>query len=137
MPKAPPAKKQSLDEIYIALEKLASRFVPPLKSGGAAVPGKRHAHFVIPRAVSVPGAYGGRPVELEVASLILQKDYVGFYCMPVYMNAQLRAKLSPALLKLLKGKTCFHVKQLDPALTKDIETAIQEGIAFYKSRGWL
>jgi hypothetical protein len=36
------------------------------------------------------------------------------------MNDATRKKLSPDLLKLLKGKTCFHVKALDVGLRKDI-----------------
>jgi hypothetical protein len=41
------------------------------------------------------------------------------------------------LLKLLKGKTCFHLKQLDDGLRRDIEAALEVGTKSYKDRGWL
>jgi len=48
-----------------------------------------------------------------------------------------KRKLSPALLKLLQGKTCFHVKAMNEELKKDIEAALVLGIQAYRERGWL
>jgi len=33
----------------------------------------------------------------------------------------------PELLKLLKGKSCFHIKQLDANLEKQIKEALEKG----------
>jgi hypothetical protein len=33
----------------------------------------------------------------------IQKGYVGFYFMPIYVNPALRSKLAPSLKKLLKS----------------------------------
>lgn len=57
--------------------------------------------------------------------------------MPIYVEPGLKKKLSPSLTKLLQGKTCFHIKKLDDDLLKHIETALDEGVNLYKSRGWL
>jgi hypothetical protein len=65
-----------------------------------------------------------------MAAVILQKDFVGFYVICVYRNEAVEKKLSPALLELLKGKTCFHVKKPDDRLRKDI------GEKIYRERGW-
>jgi hypothetical protein len=79
---------------------------------------------------------GRKYPELCFASLLVQKGYVGFYYFPVYMNNTLKAKLSPALLHCLKGKTCFHINNNDPDLYKQIFDALQAGRNFYSSRGW-
>jgi len=90
---------------------------------------------MVPKPVAIPGAYGGKPVDLQMAAVIL--GYVGFYLMCIYMNEGTKKKLSPALLKLLKGKTCFHVKTLDDGLRKDIQVALGLGTKVYRERGCL
>ena len=61
----------------------------------------------------------------------------GFYFMPVYAEADLKAVFAPELLKLLKGKSCFHIKKLDPALLDQIKSALQVGYEAYQARGWV
>ena len=129
----------SLENAFTELHRLFSAQIPPFELGGdeqGMFRGKRNFHLVVPKAVVVPGAYG-KPTKLAMASLIMQKGYVGFYFMPVYMNGPLKAKLSPALVKLLKGKTCFHVKKLDAALLTDIAEALRLGTSCYRERGWV
>jgi hypothetical protein len=131
------AKSDSLDAIFDSLLDLLSRYSPPLESSGGKVRAKRDFHLTIPKAASVPGSYGGKPVALDLASIILQKGYVGFYFMPVYIQPTLKKNISPSLLATLKGKTCFHIKKLDSDLLRDIDAALREGTKLYKSRGWL
>jgi hypothetical protein len=71
------------------------------------------------------------------ASLIIQKDTVGFYFMPVYAAPELTKVFSPELVKLLKGKSCFHIKKLDDSLPGQIESALEIGFEFYQERGWV
>ena len=121
-------KTESLENVFESLHKLLSRYAPPLKACGGNVRGKRDFHLTVPKAVVVPGAYGGKPVEIGVASIILQKGFVGFYLMPIYVNPGLKKKLAPSLTKQLKGKTCFHIKQVDAEILKNIEAAVDEGV---------
>ena len=79
---------------------------------------------------------GRKYPELCFAGLLVQKGYVGFYYFPVYTNTALKQKLSPDLLKCLKGKTCFHIKKNDPDLYGHIKKALDLGHDFYSSRGW-
>jgi hypothetical protein len=55
----------------------------------------------------------------------------------VVSGAAFWKKIPPALLRSLKGKTCFHLKQLDDGLRRDIEAALEVGTKSYKDRGWL
>ncbi len=80
----------------------------------------------------------GRPrSEIHFASLIIQSSYVGFYFMPVYADASLAEVFKPELLKLLKGKSCFHVKALDASLERAIAAALKKGFSLYRKRGWV
>jgi hypothetical protein len=130
-------KSESLENVFESLHKLLSRYAPPLKACGGNVRGKRDFHLTVPKAVVVPGAYGGKAVEIELASIILQKGFVGFYLMPLYVDPGIKKKLAPSLTKQLKGKTCFHIKQVDSEVLGNIEDAVTEGMKSYKERGWL
>jgi hypothetical protein len=129
--------KGSLPDVYNDVETLLKRYVPPFQAGDFAVRGKESLQLVVPKPVAIPGAYGGKPVKLQFAAVILQKAYVGFYLMGVYTNPALKKKISPALLKTLKGKSCFHLKTLDEQMKKDIATALDASAEVYEERGWL
>jgi hypothetical protein len=129
--------RDSLQDVYAGVERLLRRWVPPFKVGEFTVRGKESLQLVTPKPIVIPGAYGGKPTNWQFAATILQKGYVGFYLMGVYNSATLRKKLSPALLKTLKGKSCFHLKALDNGLKKDIASALEASAAIYKERGWL
>lgn len=74
---------------------------------------------------------------VHFASLIIQGSYVGFYFMPIYTNTELKNVFGRELLKTLKGKSCFHIKQLDIELIKQIEKSLEIGFELYKKRGWI
>lgn len=75
--------------------------------------------------------------EIYFASIIVQKGYVGFYYMPVYSQDGVKPKLKPELLKCLKGKACFHIKNNDPVIMSQIQEALELGYDGYKKRGWV
>jgi len=80
---------------------------------------------------------GRKRKEVSFASIIIQSGYVGFYYMPVYTDEELKEIMSPDLLKLRKGKACFHIKKLDEALEKDIKEALALGYDLYRELGWI
>jgi len=131
------SKAESLETIFDSLHQLLSRYAPPLKTKSGTVRGKKDFQLTIPKAVVVPGAYEDKPVEVGLAAIILQKGYVGFYFMPIYIEPALKKKLAPSLTKLLQGKTCFHIKKLDEDLLGHVKAALEEGMKHYKQRGWL
>jgi hypothetical protein len=135
--KAAPAKstKSAKSAIYDQLEALLKRYSPP---------------FTIcpPRKVGSKRAYGlWSEKQVEIAGrklpavyfsgVIEQKNYVGFYYMPVYMNPKLKDDLPPRLVKLLKGKSCFHIKSLDAELLAEAKTALDLACQSYKKNGWV
>ena len=75
--------------------------------------------------------------ELFFAGLTLQKNYVSFYFMPIYIEPELKEKLDPELLKLLKGKSCFHIKSIDQELENKINDALQKGYNLYQKNEFI
>lgn len=81
---------------------------------------------------------GKKRNEVYFAAVMIRKAYVGFYFMPVYAEPEEMKKIfDPTLLKLLKGKSCFHVKKLDDELLAHIESALAEGYRLYKEKAWV
>jgi hypothetical protein len=75
--------------------------------------------------------------EVFFAGLIIQKSYVGFYFMPVYTDGDLAAVFGAELLALRKGKSCFHIRALTPALEEQVRAALAAGLHLYEERGWV
>ncbi len=83
-------------------------------------------------------AHGKMRDEVFFVGLILQSSYVGFYFMPVYSNPEeVKPLLDPALLKCLKGKSCFHIKKADAEILKQVKAALKVGYLQYKMNGWV
>ena len=80
---------------------------------------------------------GRRRKGVYFAGLIIQSKYVGFNYMPIYADTDLKHVFEPELLNLLKGKSCFHIKELDVKLEKQIRKALKVGLSLYKARGWV
>ena len=80
---------------------------------------------------------GKKRKEIFFASAIIQKSYVGFYFMPVYTDVDIKQVFGDDLLRLLKGKSCFHLKQWDEALRRQIEEALKMGYQLYLQKGWI
>ena len=53
------------------------------------------------------------------------------------LHPERRDLFSPELLSLLKGKSCFHLKRLEPETLRQIESALDEGVELYRRRSWV
>jgi len=70
------------------------------------------------------------------SSVIIQKNFVGFYYFPVYTHAHEFKDLPDNLKKCLKGKSCFHIKKPDKELFVSIKQLLKKGSEIYKKAGW-
>jgi hypothetical protein len=80
---------------------------------------------------------GRKRKEVYFAGIIIQSKWVGFYYMPIYTDTNLKDLFKPELLKLLKGKSCFRIKELNNELEIQIEEALKKGYKLYQQRGWM
>ena len=130
----PATPSAALDNVFDELKAILARYAPSFTVREGAVKNKRDYHLIIQKPLVINGR---KKDELWFASVILQKGAVGFYLSAMYCCDDLKARLSPDLLKHLDGKTCFHMKTLTPALKKDIDAALKLGLDAYKQRKWL
>ena len=70
--------------------------------------------------------------DLFFGSTLIQKNYVSFYLMPVYMYPDLLESLSPTLKKRMQGKSCFNFKNVDENLIAELETLTKLGFERFK-----
>jgi hypothetical protein len=80
---------------------------------------------------------GKKHSEIFFAGVIPQKEFVGFYFMPIYTHAREFADLKPELRKLLKGKSCFRIRTVDPVTNDHIKELVKKGFDLYKKIGWV
>jgi hypothetical protein len=80
---------------------------------------------------------GRKRKEVNFASLIIQSRWVGFYYMPIYTDTTLKEFFPQRLLSLLKGKSCFRIKELDEELEQQISDVLERGYRLYQQRGWI
>lgn len=127
-----------LEKTFRQLEKLLNKHAKGLAKydeypGSQAKDRKPGLHLLGKREVSIAGR---KAQQTAVVSIVLQKNYVGFYHMPVYSHPQ-AFKLSPAMQQALKGKSCFHIKEATPEVLAEVEGLITDGIALYRKEGWI
>jgi hypothetical protein len=120
-----------LENIFNTLRPLPARYQPPL------APKHDDERYYDLWSVKDLVIEGRKRKEIFFAGLIIQKDYVGFYFMPVYSDEQVKDFFKPELLSCLRGKSCFHIKKLDAELLRQIDEALQTGYALYQQKGWV
>ena len=65
----------------------------------------------------------------------LNKSYVSYYLMPVYMHPELLKRVSPELKGRMQGKSCFNFKTIEPVLFKELTTLTKQGLERFKKEG--
>ena len=75
--------------------------------------------------------------EIYFAGLKIMKSSVTLHFMLIYTNPEVKELLHPDLLKLLKGKSCFHFKKLDEVLMGHVAQALDIGYKTYKQNEWV
>jgi len=123
----------SLDKIFGDLKALLGKYSPPLSEREDKVGRKKRYDLWSKKEVVI--AERSRK-EVFFASIIIQKNYVGFYFMPIYVDTTISEVFKPELLSLLKGKSCFHIRKLNNKLSGQIKFALKEGFKLYKKRCW-
>ena len=120
-----------LNEIFQVLRTSLQHYQPPL------VPKTDSERYYDLWSIKPEVIDGRQRREVFFAGIIIQKSYVGFYFMPVYAEPDLKTVFQPGLLKLLKGKSCFHIRRLDDALLAQVNDALRIGFELYRKNGWV
>ena len=71
-----------------------------------------------------------------VAWVKIEKAYVSYHLMPVYMFPKLRERMSDKLRARMQGKSCFNFRVLDEALLRELQQVTAEGFAMCRKAGF-
>jgi hypothetical protein len=67
----------------------------------------------------------------------VEKAYVSFHLMPLYMNPMLTQTISPALKKRMQGKTCFNFKtRPEPEALSELTRLTAAGFKEWAEKRW-
>lgn len=67
----------------------------------------------------------------------INKNYVSFHLMPVYVFPELLQGLSPGLKRRMQGKSCFNFKEPDVELFKEIALLTKASYLRYQEAGYV
>ena len=117
--------KTALVDIQKTLKDLYKLYVPPLQiridnENLFEVAGTRET---MQGRQKVDGFYFG--------SIIHKQKDIRLYYFPIYTHPTKFLWISDDLRKCLKGKSCFHIKQLSIDLENEIKAMIHKGIEIY------
>jgi hypothetical protein len=135
MPAKAAVVKVAKSEIYDQLEALLKHYSPPFTICPPGKVGTKRTYGLW--SLKEVEIQGRRYPALYFASVIEQKDYVGFYYMPIYMSPKVKANVAPRLLKMLRGKCCFHLKTVDSELFGDVKALLDLGLEHFTKSVWL
>ena len=87
-----------------------------------------------PRGYSLDGPYSEKwQKQLFFGAARIQKNYVSFYLMPVYMFPDLLKDISPELKKRMQGKSCFNFRKVEPDLFKELAELTHKSIEQFRT----
>lgn len=70
-------------------------------------------------------------------SVKINKSYVSFHLMPVYVFPELLENISPELKKRMQGKSCFNFKSTNAKLFQELKELTQAGYGKYQKAEYL
>jgi hypothetical protein len=121
-------------QIFEAIEHVLLRYASPFTVRRETPADKPDVHLWSGGDVEIAGR---KRAEVYFAGAIVQQGYVGSYFQPVYSDPAREDLVPPELRALLKGKSCFHVGELDDERLGQIEHALEQGFGLYRERGWI
>lgn len=67
----------------------------------------------------------------------INRNYVSFHLIPVYVFLELIEKISPELRRRMQGKSCFNFKNVNEALFAELTELNKNGYSKYKEAGYV
>jgi hypothetical protein len=88
---------------------------------------------------TIPTMQGKKKVDgIYFASVVPKPKDVRFYFFPLYTHKDsLDGILKDDLRKLLKGKTCFHVKYMTDEIEANLQELTDMAVSLYQKDNWL
>lgn len=71
------------------------------------------------------------------STVLMKPKDVRFYFFPAYTHKDQLGELPDNVKKFLKGKSCFHVKQMDDDIEQNFKSLIDKSVELYQADGLL
>lgn len=121
-------KNMGLNSLYAKMRAIHEEFLGPLKIA-------KSSEAMVEYSGTIEVMQGKQKVQGHYFSSVMLKDKdVRFYFIPIYMHPE-AFQLSIPLQKMLKGKSCFHLKQVDDVVMKELSQLIRLGLELLKKDG--
>lgn len=117
-----------LPKLQSQLKDLLRAQCPPLKV-------RKDLDTTFEVAGTIPTMQGKQKVDgYYFASIVPKPKDIRLYFFPIYTHVS-SFSISDDLKKQLKGKSCFHLKNVDESLLSEIESMIKKGVELYQKDG--
>jgi len=74
---------------------------------------------------------------LYFGGVVINKNYVSYHLMPVYVFPDLLNDISSELSRRMQGKSCFNFKSIDHELFKELAVLTETGYKKYQEAGYV
>lgn len=126
--------ESNLDEVFLQIKTLLTNYEDYFVSQKVKA-NKPQYHLWSQKPVEIAGK---KKNKVYFSGAIQHKSFVGFYFMPMYVEPEKMKKvISSNLLSKLKGKSCFHIKEINLKLNKEIKQALSAGFKEYQLKAWV
>lgn len=116
---------EGFQEVFSHLREILREYEPHLKVVDDG-PGKYYLNG------SYSEKYGK---EYFFGSVMIQKRYVSYYLMPVYMFPKLLDGISVELKRRMQGKSCFNFTKIDRKLMGELKRLTKKGFTRFRKEG--
>ena len=74
---------------------------------------------------------------LYFGGVVINKNYVSYHLMPVYVTPELLDQISPELKRRMQGKSCFNFKVTDASLFTELYNLTHQCFESYRQQGYI
>ena len=118
-----------LEDIQTSLHELLKVHLPPLQV-------RKDNQQVLELAGTKEAMQGKQKVDgFYFASVVRKPKDIRLYFFPIYTHKEEFGWISEELRKCLKGKSCFHIKNLNDPLLLELGKMIDQGVNVYAQQG--
>jgi protocatechuate 3,4-dioxygenase beta subunit len=128
MARVNPAFEETFSTLKTVMAKFESRLVVKTDKAGE--------YTLVTKTPSPFPQHKGEPMWFGMVKA--SKAYVSFHLMPLYMNDELTATVSPELKKRMQGKSCFNFKAPPTAeQVSELRRLTEGGLKSWREKKWV
>lgn len=121
------AKFEQFQAVFVDLKAILSRHEPGLR-----VVHDTSEHYYLDTPFRMKNGK-----QLYFGAVKINRNYVSYHLMPLYVNLQLLDEVDTGLLKRMRGKSCFNFRNVKEIPRQDLVSLTRRGYDFYIEAGYI